>query len=86
MFNVILGNRQNAFILYIVAIVAAVMSIRKTGLEAKASLPFKSKADRLPFFPPTPPRGVCEHDSSKVHFKMKNSGTLLLIGIEGTEV
>lgn len=57
MFNVILGNRQNAFILYIVAIVAAVMSIRKTGLEAKASLPFKSKADRLPF-PPPPPRMV----------------------------
>lgn len=36
-----------------VAIVAAVISARKTGLETKASLSFKSKADWLQLFYPT---------------------------------
>lgn len=65
------------------AIAAAAMSVRKAGLEAKASLPFKSETDWLQLFYPT---GACEQDSAKVYNKMRNLGTLLLTGIEGAKM
>lgn len=54
MFNIFLdvaGKMHESYIF--VAIVGAVMSVRKAGLEGKASLPFKSKADWLQCFYPT---------------------------------